>query len=55
MLETVADIRKHSVRILKQSVLSKAMPLGNKTRMTEAERKALGVWIRAGMPEGEKE
>ncbi len=55
MLETVADIRKHSARILKQSVLSKAMPLGNKTRMTDEERKALGAWIRAGMPEGKKE
>ena len=55
MLETAADIRKHSARILKQSVLSKAMPLGNKTKMTEAERKALGLWIRSGMPEGEKE
>ena len=54
MLETVADLRKHSSRILKQSVLSKAMPLTNKTKMTQAERDALGVWIRAGMPDGDK-
>jgi uncharacterized membrane protein len=54
MLESAADMRKHSSRILKQAVLSKAMPLGNKTGMTDAERKALGAWIRAGMPEGEQ-
>ena len=54
MLETVADVRKHSARVLKQTVLSKAMPLGNKTKMTVAERKALGAWIRAGMPDGDK-
>ncbi|MEE2997705.1 MAG: urate hydroxylase PuuD [Pseudomonadota bacterium] len=54
MLETTADLRKHSSGILKQSVFSKAMPLGNKTKMTDAERKALGAWIRAGMPEGDK-
>lgn len=54
MLETAADLRKHSARILKQTVMSKAMPLGNKTGMTGAERKALGSWIRAGMPEGDK-
>ncbi len=54
MLETVEDMRKHSTGVLKQSVLSKAMPLGNKTKMTDAERKALGAWIRAGMPDGEK-
>ena len=55
VLENIADMRKHSSRILKHSVLSKAMSLGNKTKMTEAERKALGLWIRAGMPEGDKE
>jgi len=54
MLETVADVRKHSARVLKQTVLSKAMPLGNKTKMTVAEREALGAWIRAGMPDGDK-
>jgi len=54
MLETAADLRKHSARVLKQTVRSKAMPLGNKTKMTDAERKALGAWIRAGMPDGDK-
>jgi len=54
MLEQTADLRKHSARILKQAVMSKAMPLANKTKMTDVERRALGLWIRAGMPEGEK-
>ncbi len=30
---------------------SEAMPLGNVTGMTEAERARLGAWIRAGMPD----
>lgn len=55
MLETIADLRRHGARVLKQSVLSKAMPVGNKTGMTEAERASLGRWIRAGMPDGEPE
>ena len=54
MLETLADIRKHSARVFKQAVLSKAMPLANKTKMTDAERRAFGIWIRAGMPDGKK-
>lgn len=53
MLETVDELRRHAARVLKQSVLSNAMPLGNKTGMTAAEREAVGLWIRAGMPEGE--
>ena len=54
MLEPLADIRKHNARVLKQAVLSKAMPLANKTKMTDAERRAFGIWIRAGMPDGKK-
>lgn len=52
-LETVDELRRHAARVLKQSVLSSAMPLGNKTGMTAAEREAVGLWIRAGMPDGE--
>lgn len=54
MLETVEDLRKHSSRILKQAVLSKAMPLANKTKMRDDERQMLGLWIRAGMPKGDE-
>ena len=49
MLETIDSIRKNGSRILNQVVLSKAMPLANKTFMTEIERQQLGAWIRAGL------
>jgi len=49
-LETVADIKKYSAKILKQSVLTNAMPLANKTKMTKKERQGVGDWIRRGMP-----
>lgn len=50
MFDTLADIRKHGDGILKQSVMSRAMPPGNQTRMSAEERELLGLWIRAGMP-----
>ncbi len=49
--DTLAEVRTASARILAQTVLSKAMPLGNLTKMTDEERARLGQWIRAGMPE----
>jgi len=49
--DTLAEVRKATTRILAQAVLSKNMPLGNSTKMTEAERQQLGQWIRAGAPE----
>jgi uncharacterized membrane protein len=49
-LETIADIKKYSSKILKQSVLTNAMPLANKTKMTKKERQGLGDWIKRGMP-----
>ena len=52
-LETLADMRKFGSQILKQAVLTTAMPLANKTEMTRPERDALGLWIRAGMPDDE--
>ena len=54
-LETVADLRKYSSKILQQSVLTRAMPLGNKSTMTREERDLLGLWIRSGMPDGERQ
>ena len=41
-------IQLSAPRILQQTVLTEAMPLGNETAMTEAERAALGAWIRGG-------
>jgi uncharacterized membrane protein len=52
--DTVEELRKYSARILKQAVLTNAMPLANKTKITRAERDMLGLWIRSGMPDDEK-
>ncbi len=52
--ESMEAVRKNGARILNQVVLSKAMPLGNKSKMSDKERQQLGAWIRAGMPLDEK-
>jgi uncharacterized membrane protein len=44
-LETVADLRRHAAAIVQQSVQSKAMPLGNETRMSDTERAQLGAYL----------
>ena len=54
-LETVEDLRKFSDKIMKQAVLTRVMPLANRTKMTRAERDILGFWIRTGMPGDTKE
>jgi uncharacterized membrane protein len=48
MFDTPDEIRLHAKQIEQQAVLSKIMPLGNLTGMTEAERQNLGAWIEAG-------
>jgi uncharacterized membrane protein len=50
MLDTPDEIQLHAKRIEQQAVLSKIMPLGNSTGMTDAERQKLGVWIEQGAP-----
>ena len=54
-LETVEDLRKFSDKIMKQAVLTRVMPLANRTKMTRAERDILGFWIRTGKPGDTKE
>ncbi len=49
-LETIDEIKKFSAKILKQAVLTNAMPLGNRTKMTKKERQGIGDWIKRGMP-----
>ncbi len=49
-LETADEIAAESDMIEKVAVLTKVMPLGNATHMTEAERQLLGRWIRQGAP-----
>ena len=43
-----SDVRANAPRIEAVAVASHAMPLGNLTHMTDAERAQLGAWIRAG-------
>jgi uncharacterized membrane protein len=46
-LETVAELKQFARPVLQQTVLNRAMPLGNLTGMTEEEREKLGAWVRA--------
>jgi uncharacterized membrane protein len=47
-LDTPERIRTQALQIHQQTVLSKAMPLGNLTNMTEDERALLDRWYRSG-------
>lgn len=46
--DTAEEIQRYASKIREQAVLSKIMPLGNVTGMTEAERRMLGAWIEQG-------
>jgi uncharacterized membrane protein len=48
LLDTPEHIIANAARIEEQAVRSKAMPLGNVTHITEAERAQLGAWIDGG-------
>jgi uncharacterized membrane protein len=48
VLETPAQIAANAAAIRQQAVISRAMPLGNLTQMTDDERARLGAWIDAG-------
>jgi uncharacterized membrane protein len=48
VLETPAQIVAHAARIRQQAIESRAMPLGNVTQMTDAERARVAAWIDAG-------
>jgi uncharacterized membrane protein len=45
VLETAPEMRRFAQQIYMQTVQNRAMPLGNQTGMTEAERDALGRWV----------
>jgi uncharacterized membrane protein len=47
-LDTAAEIKAQAALIEQQAVTTKAMPLGNVTGMTQAERDLLGRWIHRG-------
>ena len=48
LLDTPERIVAQAVKIGEQAVATRAMPIGNLTQMTDAERAALGAWIAAG-------
>ena len=47
-LDTPDEIVAQAEAIKQQAVVGKAMPLGNLTKMTQAERDLLGRWIDGG-------
>ena len=44
-LDTQAKLIKHAERVFQSTVISRAMPLANLTKMTEAERQQVGAWF----------
>jgi uncharacterized membrane protein len=50
LLDTPAHIVANAVQIKAQAVTTHAMPLGNVTHITDAERATLGAWIDGGAP-----
>jgi uncharacterized membrane protein len=50
IFDTPDQIRKEAQRIYAQAVATEAMPIGNITEMTEAERQVLAAWHAAGAP-----
>jgi uncharacterized membrane protein len=48
LLDTPEHIVANAAQIQAQAVATHAMPLGNITQMTDAERAALGAWIASG-------
>jgi uncharacterized membrane protein len=50
VLDTPQAIVANAQKINEQAVLTQAMPIGNLTGMTDAERAVLGGWIAAGAP-----
>jgi uncharacterized membrane protein len=43
-LDTIEGLRSYRKSVAIQVVIERAMPLGNETNMTEAERARLGAW-----------
>jgi uncharacterized membrane protein len=48
MFDTPAQIVQHKDRIMNRAVITKTMPQGNKTQITNEERKLIGTWIVQG-------
>jgi uncharacterized membrane protein len=48
LLHTPADIVQNAPRIFQQTIVTRIMPLGNTTQMTDEERAVIAAWVRAG-------
>lgn len=48
LLHTPQDIIQNAPRIFQQVIVTRIMPLGNVTQVTEQERAVLAAWIKAG-------
>ena len=53
VLETDAQIVAEALRIHQQTVVTRVMPIGNLTNITEEERRLIDRWYRAGAGAGE--
>ncbi len=47
VLEAIDDIKRHAALVMSQTFENRAMPPGNQTAMSDAERETLARWIRA--------
>jgi uncharacterized membrane protein len=47
-LDSPEQIKQHAQNIYQQVVVSKQMPMGNATGLTEEDRAMLGRWFQAG-------
>ena len=45
LLETIQQVAANAARIMTQVAVTRAMPLGNETGMTDAERDRIVAWI----------
>jgi uncharacterized membrane protein len=50
VLESPDQVRANARKIFQQVVVTRVMPLGNQTGMTDAERELLARWFRSGAP-----
>jgi len=50
LLDTQQEMVANARRAYEQVVVTKAMPLGNVTGITQAERDLIGRWYRSGAP-----
>ena len=48
LLHTPADLLANAQRVYQQVVVTRIMPLGNATGMTDEERAVIAAWVRAG-------